>query len=48
MEERIIHKIKELYDNKNNREYINKFEFITIKDEQEWLKWQDKNQSNLL
>lgn len=42
MEERIIHKIKELYDNKNNREYINKFEFITIKDEQEWLKWQDK------
>lgn len=42
MEERIIHNIKELYDNKNNREYIKKFEFITIKDEEEWQKWQDK------
>ncbi len=42
MEERIIKNIKELYDNKNNREYIKKFEFITIKDEQDWQKWQDK------
>ncbi|WP_297809576.1 RecB-like helicase [uncultured Helicobacter sp.] len=42
MEERIIKNIKELYDNKNNREYINKFEFIAIKDEQDWQKWQDK------
>lgn len=42
MEERILKKIKELYDNKNNRDYINNFEFITIKDEQDWQKWQDK------
>ena len=42
MEERIIKNIKELYDNKHNREYIKKFEFITIKDEQDWQKWQDK------
>lgn len=42
MEERIIKNIKELYDNKNNREYIKKFEFITIKDEQDWQQWQDK------
>lgn len=42
MEERIIKNIKELYDNKHNREYIKKFEFIAIKDDQDWQKWQDK------
>lgn len=42
MEERIIKNITELYNNKNNREYIKKFEFITIKDERDWQQWQDK------
>ena len=42
MEERIIHKIKELYENKANRDYIKNLEFIGIKNEQEWKVLQSK------
>ena len=42
MEERIIHKIKELYINKTNRDYIKNLEFISISNEQEWETLQNK------
>ena len=42
MEERIIHKIKELYENKAHRDYIKNIEFIGIKNEQEWKALQSK------